>query len=299
MQTNVSGKGQFSSYDDVFLERYDSVLRWASQITKYDRELAEDLVHEVYVQFTVTRQNPAAVNSIDNYLYVALRNAYISYLRRTVRQGANHLSFIDYDSVDNALLAVDPRLQSEIHDKLRAVCRYACLRKETSISGSILILRFFHGYFPSEVAQILNNSNTNVVEVRLLAARREATAFLINPQSFLCKAQHQTIFRTKVNYVQRYQDLLNDLRQEIFSWRHADCFHPKHLEQMYGSNESRIGRNVLKHIVSCPKCLDEVNKILGLALLHERHPLDTLGRETFEFRNEKNQAKALVTAASG
>jgi hypothetical protein len=33
----------------------------------------------------------------------------------------------------------------------------------------------------------------------------------------------------------------------------------------------------LGHLVSCPRCLDLVNHELGLALLADRHPTDTIG----------------------
>lgn len=280
MQFDQSFNKQFSNYDEVFLEHYDSVFRWALQITKHDRELAEDLVQEVYLHFNVTRQNPAAVSSVDNYLYVSLRNSYISYLRKVVRLKSKQLSVIEYDLVDNALLAVDPRQQIQIHERLRAVCQYACLRKVTSISGSVLILRFFHGYFPSEVARVLNCS-INVVEARLVSARREAAAFLNNPSSLSLNLSNSISPppASPKNYAQRHYDLLKDLRAEIFKARQGECFSPNQVEAFYRSNEPRLRRCVLSHIVSCHHCLDEINKSLGLPLLWERHPLDTLGRE--------------------
>jgi hypothetical protein len=39
-----------------------------------------------------------------------------------------------------------------------------------------------------------------------------------------------------------------------------------------------VSRAVLSHLVSCPRCLDEANQLLGLPLLRERNPID-LGRE--------------------
>jgi DNA-directed RNA polymerase specialized sigma24 family protein len=40
------------SAEDVFLEHYHQLVGWALQIAKGDRELAEDLVHDAYIQFT-------------------------------------------------------------------------------------------------------------------------------------------------------------------------------------------------------------------------------------------------------
>jgi len=56
---------------------------------------------------------------------------------------------------ETGLRTIDPRDQIQVHDELRRVYQYACARKETSKAGSVLILRFFHGYYPSEIAKLL------------------------------------------------------------------------------------------------------------------------------------------------
>lgn len=302
MKIELSAIRPASLYDEVFLQRYESVFRWALQITKHDHELAEDLVHEVYVRFTVTFQNSGQVNSIDDYLYIALRNSYVSYLRRNAKTRAQQLSVVEFDSVDNALLTVDPRHQIKIHDGLRAVCHYACLRKETSISGSILILRFFHGYFPSEVARILNSSR-NVVEARLLSARREAKAYLIDPDSLVPVTKNPVVKVSAKNSAQSYYDTLNDLRNKIFAARAGNCLQKQEIVKLYQTPKSGIPRRLLSHLVSCQSCLDRVNDILELPFLSVRHPLDTLGREYLDEvnvttqKNERSHTKTMAFAA--
>jgi len=64
--------------------------------------------------------------------------------------------------------------------ELRSICEYACIRKETSKAGSILLLRFFHGYYPTETAQVLRTSRNNV-DNWLTLARRETKLFQENP----------------------------------------------------------------------------------------------------------------------
>ncbi|MGH9941643.1 MAG: RNA polymerase sigma factor, partial [Pyrinomonadaceae bacterium] len=172
--------GKEQSRADVFLVRYDRLLKWTLQITSSNRELAEDLVQEAFVQFTLAGPDPVAINNADHYLYTVLRNLHFSHLRRAARQRLEQLSSLEQNMTEDGRLAFDPRQRMRVQSALREVCRYACLRKETSLSGSVLILRFFHGYFPSEVAKLIRGSR-NTVDVLLNSARREAQIFLTKP----------------------------------------------------------------------------------------------------------------------
>ena len=41
------------NYRELFVARYDQLLAWALQISQGDRALAEDLLHDLYVLFTI------------------------------------------------------------------------------------------------------------------------------------------------------------------------------------------------------------------------------------------------------
>ncbi len=266
-----------SGHEELFLDRYDRLLKWAFQLTRPDRELAKDIVHEAFVQFTRSKGDLDAINNIDNYLYGVLRNIHLSYLRRTSWQQHEQLPIFEFDSAERLMMTEDPRRQIQVKDELRAVCRYVCLRKETSITSSVLILRFFHGYFPSEVAKLLNSSR-NIVDVQLKSARIEARACLANATSlgFLGGNSRARLPPNKQD--QLAPDLLTELRQEIFATREGSC---TQLEQVYVTGEREMTRSALSHLVSCRRCLDEANRLLGLPLLRQRNPID-LGREKRE-----------------
>src|SRR6267143_7301730 len=168
-------------HEDVFLERYTRLRAWAIQLTEGDRERAEDLVHSVYIQFNHSRPDLNAIVDLVGYFYRMLRNLYISEVRRSLRQHHRALSIIDYDSAEIGLRAADPRQHIRLQDELRQVCQYACARKETSKAGSVLILRFLHGYYPREIAQIMRCTR-EAVEERLRVARSEARQYLENPK---------------------------------------------------------------------------------------------------------------------
>src|SRR5919206_4400774 len=170
-------------HEDVFLARYRSLHAWALRLTEGDAARAEDLVHDAFVQFTFARPDLGRVGNLDGYLYQMLRNLNLSQMRRARRRHEDAPAVVEYDSAEFALrAATDPREHVRVQDELRQVCHYACLRKETSKAGSVLILRFMHGYYPAEIAQVLRASR-EAVEERLRTARGEAAQFLRDPAS--------------------------------------------------------------------------------------------------------------------
>lgn len=267
-------------HEEVFLERYPKLRSWAIQLTDGDHELAEDLVHTAYVQFNLTRPELSAIVNLDGYLYRMLRNLHLSQVRRSLRQQHRVLSIIDYDSAEIGLRAADPRQQIRLQDELRQICQYACARKETSKAGSVLILRFLHGYYPREIAQVMRSSR-EAVEERLRVARNEASQYLKNPNSLhFMRGPGEKIPAAQMGFARTTDELLNELRQTIFDSRKGSCLRSADLKKLYVGNEATgVDRQTLGHVASCSDCLDEVNRLLNLPLLWERSPTDTIGSD--------------------
>lgn len=275
------------SHEEVFLERYDRLLKSALQITSSDRELAEDIVHDAFMQFTLSAPNLVAINNADHYLFGVLRHLHLSHLRRATRQRLEQLSTIEWGSTKVWFLGIDPEYRLQVQDELQAVCRYACLRKESSISASVLILRFFHGYYPGEIAKLLHSSR-NIVDVHLKFARREAQAFLANPNSCAVVESNFASHPVPSDTANPLPDIFTELRREIFAARRGECFQPEQLLSIYQTGEAALTRATVSHLVSCLRCIDEVNKLLELLPLCERYPIDALGRECDLDREDKS-----------
>jgi DNA-directed RNA polymerase specialized sigma24 family protein len=84
-------------------------------------------------------------------------------------------------------------------EELHQICAYACFRKESSKAGSVLILRFFHNYFPTEIAGVMNSSR-NCVDQWQRLARREAKLFMNQPRG-LRFVNGEAPARTSVRYL--------------------------------------------------------------------------------------------------
>jgi RNA polymerase sigma factor (sigma-70 family) len=268
-------------HEDVFLGRYKKLRSWAIQLTEGDREQAEDLVHSAYVQFNLSRPDLNAIVNLDGYLYRMLRNLHLSQVRRLLRHQHRALSIIDYDSAEIGLRAADPRLHVRLQDELRQVCQYACFRKETSKAGSVLILRFLHGYYPREIALVMRGTR-EAVEERLRVARNEASEYLKSPNNlhFMRGPSAEQSQGAQMGFARTTDELLNELRKAIFDSRQGNCLGSADLKKLYVGNErTGIDRVMLGHVVSCRDCLDEVNRLLDLPLLAERSPTETIGTE--------------------
>src|SRR6266851_6525632 len=148
---------ELARHEELFAQRYEQLHSWALHLTE-DAAQAEDLLHDAFIEFTITRPDLGSIRHLDNYLYGVLRVLHLSQIRRSARHRLQQLSIVEYDSAEIGLRMVDPRDQIKVQEDLRAICQYACIRKETSKAGSILILRFFHGYYPSEIVRIVQRS---------------------------------------------------------------------------------------------------------------------------------------------
>ena len=267
-----------ASPEDVFVQRYDLLLKWSLSLTGNDRTQAEDLVHDAFIQFTVRRSELGAIENTDAYLNRMLRNMYLSQIRRSAVVQDPSFSIANFDSFEIGLRTIDSVERIDVQDELRQICQYACARKEGSKAGCVLILRFFHGYYPSEIAQILRTSR-KAVDRYLLISRRESKIYLSDPNALRFTAKNSPADISQLGYVRSTSELLAELRNTIFAARKGECLEAGCLRELYAKTPDAIDVTVLAHVVSCPRCLDAVNALLGLPLLKERNSDDRLGRD--------------------
>ncbi|HEY2975941.1 MAG TPA: RNA polymerase sigma factor, partial [Pyrinomonadaceae bacterium] len=277
-------------YADVFIARYERLLVWSLRLTDHDRSMAEDLVQDTFVQFMLNHPDLDTVQNLEGYLYAMLRNTHLSRVRRASQKPQYHLSLVEYDSAEISLKAADVRARLQVQEELWNVCQYACMRKESSKAGSVLILRFFHGYYPSEISKVIQTSR-QTVDSWLRLARGEAQLYLEDPNSLLSKKENASLVSDAISRIRSSQSeaegadaFVAALKTAIFATRQGACLSTKEIRQLYtqtsaASDTARtaIPTENLAHIVSCPVCLDAVNKLLALPLLSDRDPTDSLG----------------------
>ena len=258
--------------EQLFTERYESLLVWAMRLTNQQRDAAEDLVQDAFVQFMLGRTRLEEIENIDGYLRRMLRYMHVSRLSRSAQHLQEAaLSVADYDSCRLGWTAIEPPRRMQAFEELYQICTYACARKESSRAGSVLILRFFHDYFPTEIASVLNSSRHCVDQWQRLA-RREVRVFLDEPGRLRFVNDARRSDAGHVGYFKSDCDLMLELRQMIFSSRHGECLTEQELAEFYDDGKAdALTTAKLAHIVSCPDCLDAVNSLLGLPQLAQRY----------------------------
>jgi RNA polymerase sigma factor (sigma-70 family) len=254
--------------EQLFVGRYQSLLAWALRLTNQDRESAEDLVQDAFIQFVLGRSRLEEIGNIDGYLRRMLRYMHYSRISRSAQHlHETALSVADYDSCRLGWTAIELPRRVLASEELYQICAYVCSRKESSRAGSVLILRFFHDYLPAEIAAVLK-SKRHCVDQWQSVARQEAK--LLRFENDRAPAE-----RGSIKSMQSECDLMLELRQMIFNSRCGECLSEQELKDIYsGGNADTLSTTNLAHIVSCPACLDAINSLLDLPLLAQRYDFE-------------------------
>ena len=257
--------------EQLFTERYEGLLAWALRLTNQDQAAAEDLVQDAFVQFMIGRTGLEQIENIDGYLRRMLRYMHASRMsRQAQRLQDTALSVADYDSLTLGWTAIEPPRRMQVFEELQQICSYACARKESSRAGSVLILRFFHDYFPTEIVRILCSSRDCVDQFQRLA-RREVKLFMNAPGRLrFVAAKHSAERVARGGFISNGEPM-SELRRMIFCSCQGPCLSQDELHDIYSvGNSDALTTPRLAHIVSCRYCLDAVNRLLGLPLLAQR-----------------------------
>src|ERR1051325_1856765 len=289
-----------SSHEEVFAQRYHTLMNWALTLTHHDRQQAEDLVHDTFIHFMISRPDLPVVET-EGYFYVMLRTSKVSQMRRALRVRetaypiADILSISETTSVQAELRNAGQRLQ--LQDELCRICQYASIRKNKSKMGSAVILRFSHGYSPKEIAAVTRSSRAGVDKM-LQRARTEARLYLQDPDSLSFLHGEQAPADLQIRFGQGPEDFLSDLRNALYLSRSGTFLSTEELIDAYERKESEsVTPEMLAHIVCCATCLDEVNRLLGLPLLASREPEQMSGRDKSD--HDKSGGGAGSSGATG
>jgi DNA-directed RNA polymerase specialized sigma24 family protein len=262
-------------HQEIFVERYGRLRGWALHLSRGDHGEADDLLHNAFLQFVVRRRELSEIDNLEGYLFGLLRRLRLSSARTALNRRHEPLSAVDYDAAALCLTDADagPLQRMQVAQELDAVCEYACRRKDTSKAGSVLILRFFHGYYPKEIARILR-SPLRLANDWLRIARREARAFLLCPPAAGA-------------YPEPAADSLQQLRTRIEQAKTGSCLTLPAVERLYHADATAsVSSATLAHIVSCPACLQLVTAHLNLEPYADRDPRDMLGPDDGHRGNE-------------
>jgi DNA-directed RNA polymerase specialized sigma24 family protein len=253
--------------EKVFLEHYSWLAECAQSITHGQRDQAEDLVHDVFVQFLAKDLDAASITDIRWYLNGILRNLHLLQLRRATRHPVQQLSLLDHDSALVGLRVQSSVEQLQSADLLARACDFVCYRKETSLTASVLILRFFHGYYPGELSLLLR-AKRKAVDKWIERGRTEAKQYVESPYPLPDGSGTERRAPSGASP----NAFLRRLRERIFDSCTTEC-------SVLTASPDELGVKELAHLVSCRSCLDRRSRKMGLAHVAERMADDISDRD--------------------
>jgi len=265
------------AHKELFLLYYQPLFRQALRLTEGARARAEDLLHDAFIHFVLSRPDLNSIDNFDRYLHRLLVNLFRTQKRKAAQMQDISFNIADYDSAKLGLHAIDFQARWQVQEDLVRICHYACVRKETSRAGSVLILRFFYDYSPSEIARV-TLSPRGAVDDWLRLARREARSYLEDPKRLKFMAGKQGgSYRFNTRPSKSSDDIVYELRASILRSGRGDCPSEAQLRDLYQESE-QVDKSIecatLGHIVSCARCLDRVNHLLGLPSLSSRQAIE-------------------------
>ncbi len=130
-------------FEKFYLQTKDKWIRYVENIVK-DRDISEDIVQETFIKFY---NNIDKIRNPEGFLYKALKNRSIDYLRKKKREKRvefdeeKHSLYVNKDPIK--LFLIRKRLEEEI-EKLPDALR------------EVFILRDIEGYSYEEISRILS-----------------------------------------------------------------------------------------------------------------------------------------------
>jgi RNA polymerase sigma factor (sigma-70 family) len=252
----------------VFESQYAWLLRWAMHFTGNDRAAAEDLVQETFVRLLLAWDTLRDLDDLEPLLYSYLRYTHLSEQRNSQRQALARLSSADFDTLAVTLRSASIRTaqnldQIEVQNELRSILDFLLWRKQSARFASMFLLRFFHGYFPEEIASICLAKRFSV-DLGLRQARRELKTHLADPHRLRVLGRAPFAEQKPIRIAVPMEQFEEELRLRIFQWNNGACPSPEEFECIYSAQNPRgMETGVLAHVVACEHCLDNVSRRSG------------------------------------
>lgn len=146
-------KGNRYAYNTLFLRQYPTLCSYAMQYVDY--ESGQDIVQDVMLWLWENRKQLEIKNSIESYLFIAIKNKCLTFINRNILKSEIH-DVISYQR-QNILSDPNPYILKELGDNIdKAVDKLPILYREA------FVLNRFRGKTYREIADLLNISSKTV-----------------------------------------------------------------------------------------------------------------------------------------
>ena len=242
---------------------YPQLAEWSRILARGDHLAAEETLQDLCLHLTVAQPDLSRVQNLDNYLFMCLRNMYVSNLARVSRERLRVLHVEDYDAV--GVLAARGELDAvDVQNDLIRIGDYVVSRKYASKCASHFILHFFHGYRRNDVAK-LARSPISAVYNGLKEIRTELREHLSVGENIRL-VPHGEVPERKFLRTAIPSDLfLKELRSIILDANAESCVAGNEIVEAYKQpGASPVSCLQLAHLAGCERCLNLLERALHL-----------------------------------
>jgi len=253
---------------------YGRLQKWGAILTRGDKGMAQEIVHDLCLYFTLVKPDLSHVENLEGYLYTSLRHMYLSALARSSREAVQFVSIADFDSIQFALNPGTTDDLLERQNELRRISSYSVWRKDSSKSASYFILHFFQGYARREIAEIACLPIAAIYN-KLKVARDEVKSHLEASGKLRIAIRETPPEPELLLSPISSSELFDDLQQTIFEAKGSECLPEEALLKHYQmASPKPIPCSLLSHIVSCKRCLAAIDRHFQRPTLEDCEPPD-------------------------
>jgi RNA polymerase sigma-70 factor (family 1) len=167
------------AYKELYLLMYPNLHRFSYSFTK-SKEVAEEVVSDVFIKLWQIRSQLSSINNLGVYLYRITKNLSLNYLAQASRNPAIQSENIDFESVIDFRDPEDLYISKETIQKIKSL-----IQELPPQCKAIFVLVREHGLTYNDVADILNISVFTVRNQLVIATKKIAEALLSENQFVL------------------------------------------------------------------------------------------------------------------
>jgi len=251
------------SIERMLSRYYQQLVEWSRILARGDLTAAEESVQDLCLHLTVAQPDLSRVNNLENYLFMCLRNMYVSNLTRVSRERLRVIQVEDYDAVG----MVPSHSESDtvdVQNELLRVSGYVISRKYSSKGASHFILQFFLGYRRSDIA-LLARVPIAAIYNGLKDTRIELREHLSADEKIRLISRGAAQERKQLRAGMSSDLFLKELHSTILDAAPASCVAEKELVDPYkGPGAAPVGCRELAHLAGCERCLKILERALQL-----------------------------------
>lgn len=143
-------QGSQDAFTQIY-NKYYSMLYSLSCRYLQDRELAEDVVQQVYLRLWESRSSVCITVSLKNYLYTMAKNHVLNMIR-----DKNEWIVRQYENIQQENDIVDDGLQEKLEEERKLSCFYRAVKQLPGAKREICLLKIYEGLNNQEIAHKLN-----------------------------------------------------------------------------------------------------------------------------------------------